>query len=543
MRATSERNIVLTGFMGSGKTSVGKLIAEKTGRAFVDTDDLIEQRAGKSIPRIFEEEGETAFRDLETEAVQHAAQTHARVIATGGGAVMRPQNREALRKTGEIVFLDAPIEVIFQRIQNDGSRPLLEAENPLMKARALLEKRRPVYLQADMTVDTQRLTIEQTADKIVQALQKRLRGATRKIEVNLGERSYAIHIGRGTLSRLPELLEFAPKGAKIAVCANAQIQRLYGAALADSLNAAGYDAWTANLPDGEQHKTLQAAADLYDQFVENRMGRDSFVAALGGGVAGDIAGFAAATYMRGVPLIQIPTSLIAQVDSSVGGKTAVDHPKGKNLIGAFHQPKLVLIDVETLKTLPAREFAAGIAEVIRYGVIASEDLYRTLETRMTDILRRDALLMTEIAAECCAIKARIVEQDERESGLRATLNYGHTFGHALETVTGYKRFLHGEAVGVGMVCAAEMSAARGFVGREFCDRRRALLRSAGLPSKMPSDVDPTAMVDAMKMDKKAVVSAQGVQLRFIISRKIGSAEIRGDFTEEEARAAIEAAKR
>ncbi len=539
MRATSERNIVLTGFMGSGKTSVGKLIAEKTGRAFVDTDDLIEQRAGKSIPRIFEEEGETAFRDLETEAVQRAARTHARVIATGGGAVMRPQNREALRKTGDVIFLDAEPEILLRRIQNDGTRPLLQTENPLERARALLKERRPVYLQADMTIQTDRLTEEEAADAVLEALQT----GARRVHVNLGERSYAIHIGRGTLSRLPELLDFAPKGAKIAVCANAHIQRLYGAALADSLNAAGYDAWTADLPDGERHKTLQAAADLYDQFVENRMGRDSFVAALGGGVAGDVAGFAAATYMRGVPLIQIPTSLIAQVDSSVGGKTAVDHPKGKNLIGAFHQPKLVAIDVDTLKTLPAREYAAGIAEVMRYGVIASEGLFHTLETRMEDILRRDALLMTEIAAECCAIKARIVEQDERESGLRATLNYGHTFGHALETVTGYKRFLHGEAVGVGMVCAAEMSAARGLVGREFCDRHRALLHSAGLPSTMPSGVDPTAMVDAMKMDKKAVVSSRGVQLRFIISRKIGSAEIRGDFTEEEARAAIEAAKR
>lgn len=538
MRETSERNIVLTGFMGSGKTSVGRLIAEKTGRAFIDTDDLIEQRAGKSIPRIFEEEGETAFRDLETEAVQQAAQAHARVIATGGGAVMRPQNREALRKTGDIVFLDAEPTVLLRRIQNDGTRPLLQTENPLERARALLKERRPVYLQADLTVQTGRLTAAQTADAVLEALQ-----TERRVKVNLGERSYAIHIGRGTLSRLPELLDFAPKGAKIAVCANAQIQRLYGTALVDALNAAGYDAWTADLPDGEQHKTLQAAADLFDQFVENGMGRGSFVAALGGGVAGDIAGFAAAAYMRGVPLIQMPTTLIAQVDSSVGGKTAVDHPKGKNLIGAFHQPKLVLIDVETLKTLPAREYAAGVAEVMRYGVIASEALFHKLETRMADILRRDPALMTEIAAECCAIKARIVEQDERESGVRATLNYGHTFGHALETVTGYKRFLHGEAVGVGMVCAAEMSAARGLVGPEFCGRHRALLRSAGLPSKMPDDVEPKEMTDAMKMDKKAVVSTQGVQLRFIVSRKIGSAEIRGDFTDKEAQAAIEAAKR
>ncbi|MDE0020419.1 MAG: 3-dehydroquinate synthase [Candidatus Poribacteria bacterium] len=541
MRETSDRNIVLTGFMGIGKTSVGKLIAEKTGRAFIDTDDLIEQRAGKSIPRIFAEEGESAFRDLETEAVQRAAQMQARVIATGGGAVMRPQNRKALRATGDVVFLDAEPEVILQRIRNDGTRPLLQTENPLERARALLKERRPVYLQADLTIQTGRLTPEQTADAILEALQNAPRA--RRVEVNLGERSYAIHIGRGTLSRLPELLDFAPKGAKIAVCANAQIQRLYGNALVDSLNAAGYDAWTADLPDGEQHKTLQAAADLLDQFVENRMGRDSFVAALGGGVAGDIAGFAAAVYMRGVPFIQMPTSLIAQVDSSVGGKTAVDHPKGKNLIGAFHQPKLVLIDVETLKTLPAREYAAGVAEVMRYGVIASEGLFHTLETRMADILRRDSFLMTQIAAECCAIKARIVEQDERESGVRATLNYGHTFGHALETITGYKRFLHGEAVSVGMVCAAEMSAARGLVGREFCNRHRALLRSAGLPSKMPSDIDPMEMVDAMKMDKKAVVSPQGVRLRFIVSRKIGSAEIRGDFTEKEAEAAIEAAKR
>ena len=539
MRETSERNIVLTGFMGSGKTTVGELIAEKTGRAFIDTDDLIEQRAGKSIPRIFEEEGENAFRDLETEAVQQAAQTNARVIATGGGAVMRPQNRKALRATGDVVFLDAEPETLLRRIQNDGTRPLLQTENPLEHARALLKERRSVYLQADLTIQTERLTAAQTADAILEALQT----VTQRVQVNLGERSYAIHIGRGALSRLPELLDFAPKGAKIAVCANVQIQRLYGNTLVDSLNAAGYNAWKADLPDGEQHKTLQAAADLLNQFVENRMGRDSFVAALGGGVAGDIAGFAAAVYMRGVPLIQIPTSLIAQVDSSVGGKTAVDHPKGKNLIGAFHQPKLVLIDVDTLKTLPEREYSAGIAEVMRYGVIASEELFRTLETRMADILRRDSLLMTQIAAECCAIKARIVELDERESGLRATLNYGHTFGHALETITGYKRFLHGEAVGVGMVCAAEMSAARGLARKEFCGRHRSLLRSAGLPSAVPSDINPEAMINAMKMDKKAVVSSQEVQLRFIVSRKIGSAEIRSDFTEKEAQAAVEAAKR
>ena len=233
------------------------------------------------------------------------------------------------------------------------------------------------------------------------------------MNVQLGERSYSILIGRNLLKQLPARLDAVPDGAKIAVCANARIHALYGDDLTRSLRDAGYDAWQAELPDGEEHKTLRTAAALIDQFVEHGMDRSSFAAALGGGVTGDTAGFAAAAYMRGIPLLQIPTTLIAQVDSSVGGKTAVDHPKGKNLIGAFHQPRQVLIDVDALSTLPEREFAAGIAEVMRYGVIASPSLFETLETRMEAFLRRDPELLMEAVAECCAVKARIVEEDER----------------------------------------------------------------------------------------------------------------------------------
>jgi 3-dehydroquinate synthase len=258
------------------------------------------------------------------------------------------------------------------------------------------------------------------------------------------------------------------------------------------------------------------------------------VVALGGGVVGDVAGFVSATYMRGTPFLQVPTTLISQVDASVGGKVAVDHPRGKNLIGAFHQPRLVLIDVETLKTLPDRQFRAGIAEVLRYGVIESSEVFETLETGMGRILSRDPETLMDLVGECCRIKARIVEQDETESGLRATLNYGHTFGHAIEALTGYSRFLHGEAVGIGMVCAAEMAQARGILAPGFRERQRAILESAGLPTECPDELDASDLVGAMRLDKKVL----GGRVRFIVPREIGGVEIRDDFSDEEAAAAL-----
>ncbi|MDA1192570.1 MAG: 3-dehydroquinate synthase [Candidatus Poribacteria bacterium] len=360
----------------------------------------------------------------------------------------------------------------------------------------------------------------------------------RAIRVNLADRSYDIRIGHGIRAELPKSLDFIRQGAQIALVASPELKRLYGDALVKSLRDAGYAAWLAEMPDGEQFKTMATASLLYDQFIERRMERNSLVVALGGGVTGDVAGFVAATYMRGVPFVQMPTTLISQVDSSVGGKVAVDHPKGKNLIGAFHQPKLVLIDAETLDSLPARQFRSGIAEVMRYGVIASPTLFRTLETRMDAILAHDPTVLTDIITESCSIKARIVEEDETESGVRATLNYGHTFAHAIEAVTHYETFLHGEAVAVGMLCAGEMAKARGLVDQSFCDRQRALIVSAGLPPAVPAELDAAEIVDAMKLDKKVAAG----RIRFIVPTGIGSVEIRDDFSDADAQAAINATR-
>jgi 3-dehydroquinate synthase len=360
----------------------------------------------------------------------------------------------------------------------------------------------------------------------------------REVPVRLGARSYTIAIGEGALDGLSQRLGFARPGTQVAVVTSPTVAGLYGDTVVGSLVGGGFDAWVAEIPDGEQHKTLATTALLYDQFVERRMDRGSLVIALGGGVVGDVAGFAAATYMRGVGFVQLPTTLIAQVDSSVGGKVGVDHRRGKNLIGAFHQPRLVVADVETLRTLPERQFRAGIAEVVRYAVIASPSLFTTLETDMDVLLSRDGAFLTAVIAECCAIKARIVEEDETETGVRATLNYGHTFAHAIEAVTHYERLLHGEAVAIGMTCAAEMARAQGLVDRAFSERQRAILTSAGLPTSCPSDVDSADVVAAMSWDKKAV----GGRVRFIVLDTIGHVAVRDDFSAEQARRAVESTR-
>ncbi|MBT3268084.1 3-dehydroquinate synthase [Candidatus Poribacteria bacterium] len=357
-----------------------------------------------------------------------------------------------------------------------------------------------------------------------------------RVRLDLGERSYDVAIGADVRARLAAELAALGGPAQVAVVTSPELRELYADEVAARLRDAGHDAWVAEMRDGEAQKTLATASGLYDQFIAQRMERSSIVVALGGGVVGDVAGFVAATYMRGVRLVQMPTTLISQVDSSVGGKTAVDHPMGKNLIGAFHQPKLVLIDIATLKTLPARQLRAGLAEVLRYAVIQSPSLFSLLQDRMPGILARDEDVLSEIVHHSVSIKARIVEQDETEGGLRGTLNYGHTFGHAVEAVAGYSRFLHGEAVAIGMACAAEMSAARGMVDREFCDKQRAILSTAGLPTSCPDDIDVAAVVEAMKLDKKV----KGGRVRFIVPTAIGSVEIRDDFSDEEAAAAIEA---
>ena len=340
---------------------------------------------------------------------------------------------------------------------------------------------------------------------------------TRSITVELGERSYPIFIGGGLLGGGFDLSAHV-RGPDCLVVTNETVEPLYLDAL--SANLAGKQLRAISLPDGEAYKTLETVEDILDTLVENGANRDTTVVALGGGVVGDIAGFAAACYMRGVDFIQVPTTLLAQVDSSVGGKTGVNHASGKNLIGAFHQPRAVLIDTDTLKTLPDRELKAGLAEVIKYGAIVDADFFAWIEDNLEALIARDADALAAAIRRSCELKAGIVAEDERESGRRALLNFGHTFGHAIEHCQGYGEWLHGEAVAAGMVMAAQLSASDAALARRIAR----LLERAGLPSRPPA-IAANDLLAAMSLDKKV----QGKQLRFVLLRSLGDAFVTSDY--------------
>jgi 3-dehydroquinate synthase len=341
------------------------------------------------------------------------------------------------------------------------------------------------------------------------------------VKVELGERSYPIAIGTDILSNLGrEIKKFG--FSRIAIISNPRVLHLYGERVTDSIEKEGLRTAVVVVPDGEEYKEFLWAYYIYGEILKQRLDRGSAIIALGGGVIGDMAGFVASTYMRGIPFIQVPTTLLAQVDSSVGGKTGVNHPLGKNMIGTFYQPRLVWTDVGTLKTLPRREFLAGIAEVIKYGVIWDEMLFDYLDTHRQRILDLESENLRYIIARSCEIKSDIVSRDERESGLRAVLNYGHTVGHAIETATGYTVYLHGEAIAIGMQIEARLSAALGLIGEEEYGRIRTLINSYGLPVDQAPDIGVERILSSIELDKKAVAGS----LRFILPEKIGAVSIR-----------------
>jgi 3-dehydroquinate synthase len=333
----------------------------------------------------------------------------------------------------------------------------------------------------------------------------------------LAERSYDVHVAAGLLSRAGELTCALGDLGNIFIITNPTVDAIYGDALRASLAAAAGRAETIAIPDGEQYKTLDTLRTIYDRVLAQGAERRTVIVALGGGVVGDVAGFAAATVLRGIRLVMVPTTLLAQVDSSVGGKTAVNHDRGKNLIGAFHQPALVVSDTSTLTTLPEREYRAGLAEVVKYGVIVDAGLFELLEANAAAIVARDPELLTDVVARSVDLKAHIVERDEREGGLRAILNFGHTVGHAIEKVTGYSRFLHGEAVAIGMSAALRVSQAVGACDAATSDRLERLSASLGLPTELPADLDRSAIEAAIGFDKKV----RGDAVTFIVADGIG----------------------
>ncbi|MBM7867888.1 3-dehydroquinate synthase [Heliobacterium gestii] len=344
-----------------------------------------------------------------------------------------------------------------------------------------------------------------------------------QVEVGLGDRAYPIDIGSGLLTQAGQGLTGVLRGKKVLIVTNGIVNHHWGAPLRRSLEEAGFSVAITEIPDGETHKRIETVASLYDACVAARLNRTSAIIALGGGIVGDVAGFLAATYMRGIDFVQVPTTLLSQVDSSVGGKVGVNHRDGKNLIGAFYQPKRVIIDTDTLSTLPVREVRAGYGEVIKTALLGDPDLFAFLETAGADVLRLDAAALRRVVAACCRAKAGVVEQDEREAGIRAILNLGHTFGHALETLTHYQTYRHGEAVAVGLIAACRLAQTVLGLPETVTDRVRRLVQAADLPVRFPA-FSAEEWRKALAMDKKN----QDDQVTFIVPAAIGQSLVRAD---------------
>lgn len=555
----SERSIVLTGFMATGKTAVGRELARLLGRRFVDMDEVIEAREGQAIRDIFRARGEGYFRQLESALCAELGTQEGLVIATGGGSLVNPENRA--RFAGAfVVCLEATAAALVARVGDARDRPMLAGgATPAERVEELLAARRPAYDRIAAHVDTTDKTVEEVAAEVA-ALYARaavaapqpgdeanltpcpasLRGKGERegksqgqaagLGVATPEGDYPIHLGAGLLAETGRVLaEMGGFSRRCAVVTNPTVGGLYAERVVESLRGSGFDPHVIEVPEGERHKTLATVSGVYDRLVELRLDRRSPLLALGGGVVGDLAGFAAATFLRGVPFVQLPTTLLAMVDSSVGGKVAVDHAGGKNLIGAFKQPRAVLADTRTLATLPASEWRCGLAETVKHAVIGDAALFARLEAAADCRATVDDWLGASIA-----VKVAIVGRDPYEQGERLKLNLGHTFGHALEVVANYE-LPHGDAVAIGLACAARLAWRLGLCESEFERRLGGLMARLGLPTRVPAGYAAADILAAMQADKKRLDG----RLRFVLPRGLEDVAIVGDIAREDVAAAIE----
>jgi shikimate kinase / 3-dehydroquinate synthase len=531
----AEPNIVLTGFMGTGKTTIGRLIAERLDRPFLDLDDRIVERAGKSIPDIFAQDGEASFRALEAAACQEMRVPGGLVLATGGGAVVSEANREAMAAGGVLVCLDAGPETIVQRLAGQNGRPLLSGPDRSARVMALLAQRAGAYDAISLHLDTSHLSPAAAAERVMgmacnlpsggHRIRLKIPGGHLAAKSATATTKYDILLAEGILDEAgARLVAAGLKPGRCAVVTNSTLRQPYAGRLAAALAAAGFDPQVFVVADGEAYKTLSTVSDLYDQFAAARLARNEPVIALGGGVIGDMAGFVAATWLRGVPFVQIPTSLLAMVDASVGGKVAVDLPAGKNLVGAFKQPALVLADPQVLGTLPGPEFRSGLAEILKAAIIGAPALFEQLAGDGPPSL-------VSMIADAVRVKVEVVERDPYEAGDRAWLNLGHTFGHALELFSNFT-LRHGEAVALGMLAAADLSLRLNECEPTLPRRLRRTVQRLGLPARYKFDVDQ--VYELMSTDKKRA----GRCLRFVIPRRIGKVALAEGVEAADVRAAL-----
>jgi shikimate kinase/3-dehydroquinate synthase len=540
----ARRSVILVGMPGSGKSSIGRRLAARLDMPFLDADTEIEAAAGLPITEIFTRYGEAHFRDGERRVIARLVAGPPVVLATGGGAFVDAGTRAALRRAGTVtVWLKCGHATLLRRVVGRGHRPMFVGTDPAEVIQRLMAARHPLYAEADIVIPCNDESPEATTRRVQEALAGW--AAPARLPVALDGRGYDVLVGEGLLARAGALLSPVLPSRRVAVVSDAAVAALHGPALRAGLEAADFTIVVeAAVPPGEASKSFGTLHGVLEELLAAGIDRRTAVVALGGGVVGDLAGFAAAAALRGLPFVQVPTTLLAQVDSSVGGKTGVNLAAGKNLAGAFHQPRLVLADTGTLRTLPPRELRAGYAEVAKHGLIAGEAFWGWCERGGGEAAAAgDPAALSHAVVESCRLKAAVVAADEREEaadGGRALLNLGHTFGHALEAECGYDgTLLHGEGVAVGLGLAAALSARLGHCAQELPGRVMSHLAACGLPARiadLPRPFSTAALMERMRRDKKV----RDGRLRFVLLRAPGDVFTASDVSAEAVEALLRA---
>jgi shikimate kinase/3-dehydroquinate synthase len=530
--ALAGRSIVLVGLMGAGKTSIGRRLAARLGLPFRDADSEIELAAGCSVPELFERFGEREFRDGERRVIRRLLAGEPLVLATGGGAYMDAETRATIRRDAVAVWLRCKLPTLLRRVAGRTHRPLLNDGDPGEVLQRLIAARHPVYAEADIVIDCSDESQEATTGQVLDALIDWQ--PPRRLALALSSGSYDVVVGDGLVARAGALLAPVLPQKRAVVVTDEAVGRLHLPALLRGLAETAIAVQHIIVAGGEKSKSLETYARVVDGLLDAGVERRTAVIALGGGVVGDLAGFAAATTLRGLPFVQVPTTLLAQVDSSVGGKTGINTRHGKNLLGAFYQPRLVLADTATLATLPVRELRAGYAEIAKAGLIGDAAFFAWCEVNGAAVVGGERAAQAEAVLRACAFKAQVVGDDEREekpNDGRALLNLGHTFGHALEAELGYGTILHGEAVAVGIGLAFKLSVLLGLCSPGDAERVVAHLAAIGLPAELSllnRRLSADGLVTHMRRDKKM----RDGRLTFVLVRGIGQAFTRADVPAE-----------
>jgi shikimate kinase / 3-dehydroquinate synthase len=564
------RGIYLIGFSGSGKSTIAQLIGAQLRCPAFDLDQVIVERSGMTIPIIFAREGEAGFRMREAEALRALSSSGPFVIAAGGGTPVRPENRRFMAERGWIVCLEGRPETLLARIQHqlkdadpNAVRPMLDAVYPLDQVRALKHSRQSVYALADWTVHTDRLTPQQVAEEIVHAVELLEKAPPVSLDIPImpmrhtlspdlpppivvasGPWPYQAVVGWNHLRALGNhLRRLLPRARRVAVITDAGTWSRLGGTVMDSLREAGLEIYVREMPPDEKAKTPEEVNSFYGWLLDVSLRRDDIIMAVGGGVVDDLGGFVASTYMRGVALVKVPTSLEGMVDSSIGGKTALNHPRARNLIGTFFHPRLAWCDVKLLQDEPPRELRAAWAEVVKYGMLETSllrdqvlgtTLFDLLERHTKELIALERPMLLNVIARCAALKAQVVAGDERDSGqYRIFLNYGHTIGHALEAASNYE-LAHGEAVAIGMTVEARLAIRLGFAHPAVGTRQNDLLVQFGLPTRLPA-ISRRQLLEFVHHDKKVFGDAP----RWILPVDIGRAVVSSNVTEHDLNEVLE----